>query len=142
MKVIVLSIFLTFSFLTYGQQKESILVKEDISGRWESFTYSLEENNDTIREPLNVYYFKDNMVFHRGEIVDGAIIFNITGRYSIEGDSIKLAYQDYLKHTTATRKINTMTFKVFYISPNRIDMDIIEPENLNPITLIRQGYME
>jgi len=142
MKTIIPLLLFICSFNLYGQKKTHDIDKNDIIGRWESFTYNLEENPAIKPEPMNVYYFKDNMVFHRGEIVDGAIIFNITGRYSVEGDSIKLVYQDYLKQTTYTRETKTMILKIFYRSDNRLDMDIISPDDSNPITFIRQGYTE
>lgn len=135
MKFIIILFFSAYSLCTLAQQNTIGLNKQDILGRWESFAYSLSEQENEKVDPLHAYYFKDNMVFHKGEIVEGAIIFNITGRYTVSGDSIKLVYQDYLNETKSTRKVKKTVFKIFYKSTNRLDVDVVEPTNQNPFTL-------
>lgn len=142
MKIIISLFFFVCSFAVYAQQETNQLTEADIIGRWESKVYNLEKQEAKDNESLHIYYFKDNNVFHRGEIVDGAIIFNITGKYSVKGDSIKMVYQNYLKHNTETRKPQTMILEVFYKSPNRMDADIIEPKNQSPLILVREGFSE
>lgn len=137
MRFAILLLLSAYSLCASAQQNTIAPDGGEIQGRWESFAYNLSEQNDQEATPLHAYYFKDNMVFHRGEIVDGAIIFNITGRYSISGDSIKLVYQDYLNQTQATRKVKKAVFRIFYKSPNRLDLDIVEPADQNPISLIK-----
>ncbi len=136
MKLIITILLSVFSLCSFAQQNNNALAKEDILGRWESFPYSLSEEQSADREPLHIYYFKDSTVFHRGEIKGDAVIFNVTGRYSIMGDSIRMVYQDYLNQTQSTRKTYRQIFRVFYKSEERLDVDILDSKR-NPLTLIK-----
>lgn len=124
--------------LSVVPQQACPLSKEYIAGRWGSNSYILDDVSLDSIVPMKIYFFKDNLTFHRGDVTKGAVIFNITGRYSISGDTLKMYYQDYLNQTQATRKPQKTFFKIFYHDDNRMDIDIIEPKNQLPLILRRQ----
>lgn len=110
----------------------------DLNGRWLCYAYTLELLPDDSLKSSYVYLFKDNNVFHKGKITESAIIFNITGEYSVSGDTVKLYYYDYLNQTVNTRKLQKEFLKVFYNDGNRMDAEVILPKHLLPVTLKRQ----
>lgn len=141
MKKQVISLSLFFGIMSaIGQNKlnNSIsLNSHELIGRWTCYDYTLELVPEENKKPTFVYFFKDNKTFHKGKITEGAIIFNITGEYSISNDTIKIFYYDYLNQTTNSRTLQKEFLKVFYRDKERMDADIIEPKNQLPITLKR-----
>lgn len=56
------------------------------------------------------------MVFHKGEAAEGVIVFNITGKYDVEGDSITVYYNNYLLNKANRVKPKKIQFKVLSIT--------------------------
>lgn len=99
--------------------------KEDIVGRWME---AKRIEGDTVRmiaEHPDTYIFRDNMVFHKGEAADGIIVFNITGRYTIEGNLIEVQYRDYLKKDAGKQEIKKLIFEIKSLNKNKTEMLIL-----------------
>lgn len=112
MKKTLLLILFSCCFGLIYPQTPSKIKKEDIIGRWiEIKDTNSSVNNIDIKHPYT-YIFRDNMIFHLGEAFEGVILFNTTGRYSIEGDSINVVYYDLILGNTKSRQARHILFKI------------------------------
>lgn len=99
--------------------------KEDISGRWMDLKRINGDSIIEIAKQPDTYIFRDNMVFHKGEAADGIIVFNITGRYTVEDNRIIIFYKDYLKKDADKEDAKKMTFEVLYINEDKTEMEVL-----------------
>jgi hypothetical protein len=102
--------FLFFIFCCFIQSvfSQNALSKEDITGRWV-------EAKETDNKYPYTYIFRDNNIFHLGEASEGVIMFNVTGKYRIQGDSINVIYYDFLEGSARNRIARQVSFKVISI---------------------------
>lgn len=107
---------LFFSLFQNIFSQNVLLNKEDIIGRW----VEVREVNDQIEdiEFPYTYIFRDNGTFHMGEASDGVILFNVAGKYTLQEDTIKVIYLDFLKGSTHNKKAKQISFKILSISDN------------------------
>jgi hypothetical protein len=107
---------LFFNFIPIMKSQDGLsLQKEDIAGRWVE-RKRMEGNSIKQVEFPDTYIFRDNMVFHKGEAADGVIVFNITGRYTIDADSIVIYYNNYLLNRVNRQKPKKMQLKALSVS--------------------------
>lgn len=88
------------------------LTKDDIEGRWTEYKRIEGDVERQIGEYADTYIFRENMVFHKGEASEGIILFNIAGRYTIEGDSIVISYRDYIEKNASKQEAKKLILKV------------------------------
>lgn len=100
----------------YAQQ--DTINKEDIFGRWIEDT-QLRPDSAT---PHYTYIFRENMIFHLGEAFDGVIIFNITGKYTYENNSISVVYFDLINGNPKDRKAYYISFDVLSLENNKMTL--------------------
>lgn len=124
------------SFFVYAQDAKSLSVL-DISGRWTKESEGLEATSSG--GDSFVYIFKDDMVFHCGEIFEGVILFNITGKYTIEGNLVKIIYFDFSQNNGNSKKAKQLTFKVLSIDKNRMEALVNDYDYEYKIILKRQN---
>lgn len=114
--------------------------EEDIVGRWIEVerikgdkTTEITVNNDT-------YIFRENLIFHKGESSEGLILFNIAGKFSIEGNCITIIYKDYLDRKAKNQKAKTVKFEVLFIdeSKNELIVNVIDYDYEYRMKLKRQ----
>lgn len=117
MKKYILILFSLLAISQYIKSQDTIpLYRDDIVGRWVE-QMRIEGNVETqAMEYPDTYIFRDNGVFHKGEAAEGIIIFNITGRYKIEGDTISILYADYLQDRQRRAEQKELLFKVLSLS--------------------------
>ncbi|MDR0825127.1 MAG: hypothetical protein LBN74_08545 [Prevotella sp.] len=103
-------VFLFLIFCCFAQSvfSQDTLSKEDITGRWV-------EVKETDNKYPYTYIFRDNNIFHLGEASEGIILFNVAGKYSIQGDSINVVYYDFLEGSARNRIARQVSFKVISI---------------------------
>ena len=110
---VVIIILATLLFpLTAKSQDSLSLAKEDVTGRWTEYKRIEGDSEKQIGEYADTYIFRENMVFHKGEASEGVILFNITGRYAIEGDSIVIFYRDYIEKNASKQDAKKLILKV------------------------------
>lgn len=86
--------------------------KEDLIGRWIEIKRIEGEKAKEITVHHDTYIFKDDNLFHKGEASEGIVLFNITGRYAVEKDSITIVYKDYLTRESSKAESKNLTFRV------------------------------
>lgn len=114
-------LFLFLSQLVVSQEP-SVITKNDIVGRWIEFQRIQGDSVQLISQNPDTYIFRDNMIFHKGSAAEGIIIFNITGKYTIEGDSIIVSYRDYMRRRATAQKSKELIFKVLSKSSNEMEV--------------------
>lgn len=120
-----LTIILVFlcSFPIYVKSQDSIpSLKESIVGRWMESKRIEGESVKDIGEHPDTYVFRDNMIFHKGESAEGVILFNITGQYTVEDNSIVVLYKDYLKKNATAEKSKKLVFNILSMNEDRNEM--------------------
>lgn len=120
--LLVIVLFLSFTQLIKSQ--DSLFVqsfrKENIVGRWVEAERTEGEKTKPAGEFPDTYIFRDNMVFHKGEAAEGVIVFNITGKYEIEGDLITIYYNNYLLNKANRLKPKKIQFKILSVSDDEM----------------------
>lgn len=96
-------------------------LKENIVGRWFVFQSGDSIRADSVPAPSAIYFFKDDTMFHIGEVNEGVILFNITGRYAVNDNIVEMTYRNYL-HPDAGSK--SMTLIVHTIAKNEMVVSI------------------
>lgn len=113
MKKYILLIIVGLSFVqTTKSQHSFFLEKEDIVGRWVESKRVEGDSVKVISEYADTYIFKDNGLFHKGEAAEGVIVFNITGKYTVDGNSVEVLYKDYIQRRATAQPAKKITFKV------------------------------
>lgn len=120
--LLVIVLFLSFTQLIKSQ--DSLFVqsfqKENIVGRWVEAERTEGEKTKPAGEFPDTYIFRDNMVFHKGEAAEGVIVFNITGKYEMEGDLITIYYNNYLLNKANRLKPKKIQFKILSVSDDEM----------------------
>lgn len=120
--LLVIALFLSFTQLIKSQ--DSLFVqsfrKENIVGRWVEAERTEGEKTKPAGEFPDTYIFRDNMVFHKGEAAEGVIVFNITGKYEMEGDFITIYYNNYLLNNANRLKPKKIQFKILSVSDDEM----------------------
>lgn len=120
--LLVIVLFLSFTQLMKSQ--DSLFVqsfrKENIVGRWVEAERTEVEKTKPAGEFPDTYIFRDNMVFHKGEAAEGVIVFNITGKYEMEGDLITIYYNNYLLNKANRLKPKKIQFKILSVSDDEM----------------------
>ncbi|MFC4675678.1 hypothetical protein [Dysgonomonas termitidis] len=120
MRKYLLIIVLLLGFTQLMKSQDSLSVqsfpKENIVGRWVEAERTEGEKTKPAGEFPDTYIFRDNMVFHKGEAAEGVIVFNITGRYELEGDSVTIYYNNYLLNKANRTKPKRIRFTVLSVS--------------------------
>lgn len=116
--LLIIALFLSFTQLMKSQDSLSIqsFQKENIVGRWIEVERTEGEKTKPAGEFPDTYIFRDNMVFHKGEAAEGVIVFNITGKYEVEGNFITIYYNNYLLDRLNRLKPKKIHFKVLSVS--------------------------
>lgn len=102
------------SYQVKGQDRLTIN-KDSIIGRWIEYNPADSVDNDIVTFPDN-YIFRDTGIFHKGEAAEGVILFNITGRYTIQGNSIIILYRDYIQDKASKQDAKKLIFEILNIS--------------------------
>ncbi|MDU1890411.1 MAG: lipocalin family protein [Dysgonomonas sp.] len=126
-----------FIFISTQLQGQSIvsLKQKNIVGRWvEDKAIIGNDSTSAIAYP-DTYIFRDNMLFHKGEAAEGIILFNITGKYKIEGNSIIIYYRDYTKRQVQKQDALKLIFEVLSISENEMKILVKDYDFENEIIL-------
>ncbi|MDH6307666.1 hypothetical protein M2451_000115 [Dysgonomonas sp. PFB1-18] len=121
--IAILVLLLAFPMLMNSQNQ---LALEDISGRWIEWARI---EGDSVRlsgDFADTYIFRDNMVFHKGEASEGVILFNVTGKYTIEGDSVKVFYRDYLNKRASRQPAKQLILKILSKSKDELRVAVID----------------
>lgn len=105
-------------------QEPVFLYRDDIVGRWTEYKRVVDSMEKTVGEYPDTYIFRENGVFHKGEAAEGVIVFNITGRYQVDGNRIKITYVNYLLNK-ASRKTTTLELEVLSISDEGLIVRIL-----------------
>lgn len=128
--IILLLLFTNIYFARSQEESPLAVTQSDIVGRWE-----IETDNDSIRNghPY-LYLFREDSTFHRGEVSDGVILFNIAGRYRMMGDSVEIRYRDYMAEHAKDEQDKRMIFMIHSISDGRMDVTI-QASRFNRINL-------
>ncbi|MDR1503248.1 MAG: hypothetical protein LBT43_12435 [Prevotella sp.] len=120
--LLVIVLFLSFTQLIKSQ--DSLFVqsfrKENIVGRWVEAERTEGEKTKPAGEFPDTYIFRGNMVFHKGEAAEGVIVFNITGKYEMEGDFITIYYNNYLLNKANRLKPKKIQFKILSVSDDEM----------------------
>lgn len=119
MKRNIFIILLLISIPLIVNSQNTSFTEKDIIGRWIEIeriegnsTTKITENNDT-------YIFRENFVFHKGESTEGLILFNIAGKFSVEGNIVTIIYKDYLNKTSKNEKAKTIKYEILSFDNNR-----------------------
>ena len=113
-------IFLLFNLSLYSQNQ--IINKEDIVGRWVEVSDSTQTETNTY-----TYIFRENMIFHLGEVHDGIIIFGIAGRYTINENVISVVYYDMMDGNANTRTAHRISYEI--VSLDNDNMILLSKDN-------------
>ncbi|WP_165020729.1 MULTISPECIES: hypothetical protein [unclassified Dysgonomonas] len=118
------------------------LQKTDIVGRWVEAKRIVNDSIIIEQAFPDHYIFKDDMVFHKGQASEGVILFNIGGRYRIEGDSIAVTYFDFIQNTTDSRVPQTVTFKVVSLSESEINAYVNDSQEGKYFIRLRRQFLD
>lgn len=111
---------LLVSTICYSQEQKPTINKENVSGRWTEVKRIEGDTSYDAGDYPDTYIFRDNMVFHKGESSEGVILFNITGRYTIEGDSVVIFYRDYTEANASKREAKKLIFDILSLSKDEM----------------------
>jgi hypothetical protein len=121
-KCLLIVVFLLgFSHVLLSQDTISVS-KKALVGRWTEIKRMEGDNERIIKEYPDTYIFTHNMIFHKGEMAEGVIVFNVTGKYNIERNTITVYYVNYLEKEAGRRAPKKMQFIVLSISDNEMDV--------------------
>ncbi|MFT3993125.1 MAG: hypothetical protein QM660_02365 [Dysgonomonas sp.] len=144
MKKIILFVILSVITLQiiHAQTNNPAITTDSVIGRW------MEESRqnittDSLIEPAQpyMYIFKQDSVFHRGEVSEGVILFNITGKYTISDHIINIRYMDFSNKRPGKVKEKNMTFEIKEISKDTMIVVCNESRyKTYQLTLKRQQY--
>lgn len=113
MNRILMAILFCFCLLAMAKSQTPLTTnKEDIIGRWVESRRIDGDSTIFIDEYADTYIFKENGVFHKGEAAEGVIVFNITGRYTVEGNTITILYRDYTRRGATKQPAKKLSLKV------------------------------
>ncbi len=122
MKKYILLIILVTGLPSVIKAQDSIpSLNKRITGRW---IESKRINGNLVKEITSnpdTYIFRDNLTFHKGEVAEGVILFNVAGRYTATGDSIVIHYQDFTQKGT-NRKVKKLVLKVLSLSEKEMEV--------------------
>lgn len=124
-KNLVTILILLLSFPLYVSSQSAVTM-EDISGRWIEWGRIEGDSVRLTGDFPDTYIFRDNMVFHKGEASEGVILFNITGKYAIEGDSVIISYRDYLNKRATRQPAKQLVLKVLSKSEDELRVSVID----------------
>lgn len=138
MKNYLLIFFFLILFIQNLKSQESVpLYRDDIVGRW---TEQKRIEGDLITEVgdyPDTYIFRDTGVYHKGEATEGVILFNIAGRYKIEGDTISILCADYLQNKGGKTEFHTLLFKVLSVSDQNMTVSVTDGDRKYEMILKR-----
>jgi len=114
-------IFFIASLLVNVTAQEALpLKKEDIVGRWTELKRIEGENVKPAGDRGDTYIFREDMTFHKGEVSEGIILFNVAGRYEIKDNSVIIYYRDYIQKNAAKEKAKELIFNILEKSEKEI----------------------
>lgn len=113
MKRFIHILFLLCSLSLYSQNR--IINKEDIVGRWTEVSDSTQTETNTY-----TYIFRENMIFHLGEVHEGIIIFGITGKYTVNNNVVSVVYFDMLDGNAKDRTAHRISYEIISFDNDRM----------------------
>lgn len=139
MKKFILFCLLSISFLHLFGQDVSY-TKSDIAGRWVEIKETDKPGQYSETEYPYIYIFKDDYTFHLGESMDGVILFNITGKYLIEKNSIDITYFEFLQNNN-TKKLTQkkLSLQIRSIKNGIMTLYVSDYDFSYPLILKRQN---
>ena len=139
--LLIIVLFLGFTQLMKSQDSLSVqsFGKENVVGRWIEVERTEGEKTKAAGEFPDTYIFRDNMVFHKGEAAEGVIVFNITGKYEMEGDFITIYYNNYLLNRANRMKPKKILFKVLSVSDDEMHIVVKDYDYEYKMLLNRQS---
>ena len=139
MKKVILFCLLSISFLHLFGQDVSY-TKSDIAGRWVEVKETDKPGQYSETEYPYIYIFKDNYTFHLGESMDEVILFNITGKYLIENNSIDITYFEFLQNNN-TKKLTQkkLSLQIRSIKNGIMTLYVSDYDFSYPLILKRQN---
>ncbi len=142
MKKAILFCLITFSFLHIFGQGASY-TKSDIAGRWVEVEETNKPEHYLEPEYPHIYIFKNDYTFHLGESMDGVILFNITGKYSIEKNGIDIIYFEFLQNSN-TKKLTPkqLSLQITSLKNGIMTVYVSDYDFSYPLILKRQNQNE
>lgn len=122
-KYIIVIILLLTPLCTYAQESNSL--EKYITGRWIEITRIEGEISTPITEYQDTYIFRKNKLFHKGESSEGIILFNITGKFSVENNIVSIIYKDYTNKETSSGKAKEVVFEILSINKDKKEMLVL-----------------
>lgn len=135
-KVILLWLFSNLCLNIFSQNTSPTI--EKISGRWVEVKETDKPGIYTEPEYPYIYIFRENNIFHLGEASDGVILFNITGKYTLQEDTINVLYFDLLYSNADNRKARQISFKLLSINNNIMKLLVNDYDYSYPLILKKQ----
>lgn len=105
---------------------------QHVEGRW------IEANKNS-EDKRNIYVFRPEYTFHKAIDNDDVLVFNITGKFELSNDSIKVYYQDFSRPNVRKPRVRTMIFRVIALSDDELNINITEYNKTQFIRLRRQN---
>lgn len=106
------------------------LTMQHIEGRW------IEE---TGLGRDNIYIFKEDSSFFKAVDNKDLLLFNVSGKFRIHNDSLKIAYQDMSGRNISGTKIRTMYFRIIALSDDELNIYKTERNRTSFMRLKRQN---
>ncbi len=117
-----LTVAIFFIWFTQAIKSQEVSNTKDIIGRWVEVKRIEGDSTKLVEEYPDTYIFRDNMIFHKGEAAEGVILFNITGKYSIEDNNIVIFYNDYIQRGVANQKAKKIVFEILSITQDEMQV--------------------
>lgn len=130
MKRILIFVLLVWSYLLALAQdnKPIVLDQEVVAGRWLETKYTKDKIDRTDDNISSILIFKENLNFHKGKNTEAMIIFDIAGKYSVQGDSINITYFDFSTKRPDSNKPRKMVINVHSIVHDEMKVTVNEPD--------------
>lgn len=104
--------------------QDSNTLDKYITGRWIEVTRIEGDSSFNITTHQDTYIFRKNNLFHKGEASEGIILFNITGQFFVEQDTISIIYKDYTNKKTSSENAKEITFRILSINKEKNEIHI------------------
>ena len=102
---------------------------QHVEGRW------IEENN---QGQSNIYIFKDDYSFFKAVDRQDVLIFNVSGKFRLSNDSMRIVYQDLSGQNMAKARVRTMHLRVIALSDQELNVYKTERNQTSFVRLRRQ----
>lgn len=134
MKQFFLVIFMLISGYSFSQ--------DNVVGRWVEVERRSVDDSMLEPQPLTIYIFNQDSTFYKGIEADGVLLFGITGRYWVTGDSIQISYFDFITRRPDNGKMRKMNMKILSATGSELCVDVKESRYRRYTALFRRQTAE